>query len=443
MNILIVVISKISMIILKKMGRGTSFPGKLALTLNKNIIKDFKLPSKTIFVTGTNGKSSISGMLKGFYEAAGFTVGNNSKGSNLINGIITEFIEHSDLKGTINKDVLIIEIDERYIKEVFKDIKPHYLIVSNLARDQQARNGNFTIVFDDIKRVLTDDIHLFLNADDPIVTNLADGHNGKLTFYSLERTIYSTKSPTYNNLDMLYCPRCNNKLNIEFFQYSNICSFKCNNCGFGNNIPDYQGRLTKELDLEINGNLINLENHALYTAYNYLACYAVLKETGISEELCMYAFKNTNYKIKRLAKFNYSKKNETLLVCKVETPLTWNTSIEYISRNNTNEAAVIIGFDKTSSRYKLKDISWVWDVNMSLLNDNKIKKIICIGEYAYDIKAKLKHDSVNLDKVEIELNSQRMLKIIEDMEYNNIFLVYALDMEKTFKKLLNGVNYEN
>jgi len=150
MNYLIVMISKIAKFILTKLGRGTAFPGDLALKLNKNILSYFELPKITIFVTGTTGKTSVAGTLYEIYKNAGYKTVSNIKGSNLIGGVTTAFIEASKLNGKTKADVLIIECDERYVKNVFKYITPKYFIINNLSRDQLARNGHFELVFNEI-----------------------------------------------------------------------------------------------------------------------------------------------------------------------------------------------------------------------------------------------------------------------------------------------------
>ena len=55
MNMFIVMLAKMAKFILKFVGRGTAFPGDLALKLNKNIISYFQMPKTTIFITGTTG----------------------------------------------------------------------------------------------------------------------------------------------------------------------------------------------------------------------------------------------------------------------------------------------------------------------------------------------------------------------------------------------------
>lgn len=67
MNFLVIVIAKISYLFLKIKHNGSVYPGGLALKMNKNILKYFKLP-KVIFVTGTTGKGSVVSNLKKYIQ---------------------------------------------------------------------------------------------------------------------------------------------------------------------------------------------------------------------------------------------------------------------------------------------------------------------------------------------------------------------------------------
>lgn len=53
-------ICKIVNLILRKLGRGTSFPGNLLLKLDKNYVGYFKMPKTVIAVTGSAGKGSTT-----------------------------------------------------------------------------------------------------------------------------------------------------------------------------------------------------------------------------------------------------------------------------------------------------------------------------------------------------------------------------------------------
>ena len=56
-------ISKFVYMIGKLVGKGSSMPGKIALKLDKNILKKVALPDDIIVVTGSNGKTSTVEMI--------------------------------------------------------------------------------------------------------------------------------------------------------------------------------------------------------------------------------------------------------------------------------------------------------------------------------------------------------------------------------------------
>ena len=122
MNKLKLLICKLSGKILNLMGRGSNFPGVLALKLNKNMGVYFKMPKTVIAVTGSAGKGSTSTIIAETLRKEGKKVVHNKFGSNMLPGILSLLITNSKLDGTIKGDVLVVEVDERYTKAVF-DIK--------------------------------------------------------------------------------------------------------------------------------------------------------------------------------------------------------------------------------------------------------------------------------------------------------------------------------
>ena len=187
MKLIIILICKIIQTVLKKMGRGTSLPGEIALKLDKNILKKIDKPKTIICVTGTTGKTSICNTLTEIYKQSGRKVACNVKGSNLKAGVVSLFLNNCTLTGKTKSDTFIIEIDERYVKEIFKDFKPNFFIINNLSRDQLARNGHFDLVWKEIKNAITNDIHLILNADDPMIVKFAINHKGKISYYGMSK----------------------------------------------------------------------------------------------------------------------------------------------------------------------------------------------------------------------------------------------------------------
>ena len=91
-------------------GRGSSLPGTIARKIEPNILKQFNLPKNVIAITGSSGKGSTSKMIADIYKAQGYTVAHNYKGANLVDGILSTFIEYSDLKGNIRDYASINEL---------------------------------------------------------------------------------------------------------------------------------------------------------------------------------------------------------------------------------------------------------------------------------------------------------------------------------------------
>lgn len=395
MNRLIIMLSKLSYFILHKLGRGTAFPGKIALKLNKNILNYFEMPKTTIFITGTTGKTSVAGTLYEIYKHSGYKVVANLKGSNLIDGVTSAVIEASKIKGKTKVDVLIIEVDERYVKEVFKFITPKYFIINNLSRDQLARNGHYELVFKEIDKSIDEKTHLILNADDPLVTKFSLGKKNKITYYGLKENKYSTKKNKIDTLDLAYCPKCHKKLIFDYFNYGNLGYYHCPNNDYNRPNCDFEGTLTKSLKVE--DETIKLNNTALYNAYNVLVSYATARIDNVDKEKIVESLNNLSTKVKRLNEFKVKNNKGTLLLSKNETPLSYNQSLEYVSKEKGNKT-VAIGFTRISGRYDLKDLSWIYDINFELLNDKSIEKIILIGPFAYDLAVRLKTANVDPKK---------------------------------------------
>lgn len=431
------IICKMIQNILKKIGRGTSLPGEIALKLDKNILKKLELPKTTICVTGTTGKTSISGTLTEIYKNAGLKVGSNSKGSNLKAGVTSVILDSVNIFGKTKVDVLVLETDERYVKEVFKDFKPNYFVINNLSRDQLARNGHFDIVFDDIKMRITKDIHLVLNADDPLVMKFSLGHKGKISYYGLAKTKYSTKKNT-SKLDMMYCPVCHKKLEFDYFHYANLGNYHCPNNDF--NRPDnlYEAKLNNDNTFTLDGNKIKMNNDALYNIYNLSASYVVAKNSGINTSSIVETLNNLSLKIKRLDTFKIGKKEGVILLSKNDTPISYNQSIDYVKKQ-TGDKTIFLGFNVISGRYNIKDLSWLYDVNFELLNDDSIKKIFCFGRFANDVALRLKYADIDTKKIEVIEDSSLILETFKKKSKGITYLIFPFDLEHVLREQLSEV----
>lgn len=435
MKFIVLLICKIIQFPLKKIGRGTSLPGEIALKLDKNILKKIDKPKTIICVTGTTGKTSICNTLTEIYKTAGINVKSNIKGSNLKFGVTSLFLENCTLTGRIKSDTFIIEIDERYVKEIFKDFKPNYFIINNLSRDQLARNGHFDLVWQEINDSISSDIHLILNADDPLIVKFAINHKGKVSYYGMKKNNLSTEKAS-SVLDLTYCPICHHKLIFDYYHYSNIGSFHCPNDDFKRPIVELESVLKDNMSFEIDGQIIKMNNDAIYNVYNLSASYVTAYENGLDKKIIVQALNKLSLKVKRLDTFKIGSTNGVLLLSKNETPISYNQSLDFINKNSEDKS-IIIGFDRVSGRYDLKDLSWLYDINFELLNKDNIKKIICIGTFANDIALRLKYANIDQNKVEIYTSSNDIMNIIENKTMGKVYCMFYFDIFYKVKNLLH------
>ena len=435
MKRIIVIIAKITRAILHLLGRGTAFPGKIALKLNKNILTFFEMPKTTIFVTGTTGKTSVVGTIYEVYKNSGYKVVSNIKGSNLLDGVTTAVIEASKINGKTKVDALVIEVDERYVKEVFKFITPKYFIINNLSRDQLARNGHYELVFNEINNSIKEKTHLILNADDPLVVKFGLNKKNKITYYGLKENKYSTKKNKINTLDLAYCPICHKKLVFDYFNYGNLGYYYCPNNDFKRPKCSYEATLLKN-SFEVNGDVIKLNNDALYNVYNMLACYSVCLIDKLKKEDIVNSLNQLSLKVKRLNEFKINDNKGVVLLSKNETPLSYNQSLEYI-KDKKGTKTVAIGFTRISGRYDLKDLSWIYDINFELLKDKSIARIILIGPFAYDLAVRLKQANIDSKKFLYCLDYKNSLDFCLKNVLGDLYCVFYFDLNCFYLDHLN------
>ncbi|WP_322875242.1 Mur ligase family protein, partial [Clostridium perfringens] len=119
-----IILSKMTQFISKKVFKGgTNFPGKVALKIDRNILKVVSKNYKVILVTGTNGKTTTTSMIYNVLKGNGLDVITNATGANLYPGIVSTFV--ANYKFSSNKErYAVIEVDEANLKFITEYITP-------------------------------------------------------------------------------------------------------------------------------------------------------------------------------------------------------------------------------------------------------------------------------------------------------------------------------
>lgn len=442
LNKLVTFLINLTKVILHK--DGSVWPGYIAWKLDKDILNKVKYPDKVIAVTGSSGKGSTTRLIAKILENNGYKVVWNKNGSNITNALTTLILNHTNpFTKKVKCDVLLLEIDESSFYKVFNKNQITHLVVTNLTRDQVTRNGEPILVYDKVKASLSDNIHLILNADDPLVLRLTTETNNSYTKYGILRFEQDYNKPINQTLDSTYCPRCHKKLTYHFYHYGNIGSYYCKTCDFGTNPLDYKAKDINLLNnyITINDHIVKIDHSALYTAYATLAAYATCNNIGISDEDIMKVL-NKSYKESNAENiFRVGKRKIEMIDSKPENALSYEQTMDYINAQKGTKT-VIIGFDNVSRRYPQNDLSWMYDIDFEKLNNKDIDKIYIIGRFRYDIAVRFKYAGIPDNKIVIVDDYKRVLanKVFHH-SVGTIYTVIFLDMMTSVKRaLLSEVN---
>ena len=116
---------------------GSVFPASLVLPIDSNILTKIKYPKYVIGITGSSGKGSTTSLVAHILKNTGYKVVWNDSGSNLLNGNATLILNNSSIfTHKLKADVLLLEMDESFIKDTFKKSTLTHLAITNITRDQ-------------------------------------------------------------------------------------------------------------------------------------------------------------------------------------------------------------------------------------------------------------------------------------------------------------------
>lgn len=439
-NMLCIIFGKILIFIGKLLKRGSSFPGDMVLRRNKKIFKFLKLPDTVIAVTGSSGKGSCTKVLAKMFRDNGYSVTHNSSGANQSNGVLTTLMSRCTLSGKIKDDVVILEMDERYAKFVFPDLKPNIVVVTNITRDQPPRQGHFDIVYNDIKKALSKDIKLVLNADDPYTRKFSVEVDNDITYFGIKNNPLNDKSSLFDNLNINYCPVCNSKLEYNSYHIEYLGDYYCPNCDYKR--PDAKYEITNidydNRKIEINNKYkMTVPYTTMFSIYNILTCFSVANMCKLDNNKVIETVSNLEPDEKIFKTFKYKDRLTTIINNKNENSSTFNQSIWYVNKHKEKKS-IIIGWMEISRKYNFDDLSWLYDISFELINNKSLDKIVCTGIHAYDIAVRLKLAGIKKDQIIIKPDLKEATNYLKNKTKGNIYAILNFDYVRPFDNYMNG-----
>lgn len=372
----------------------TFFPGNVAVKLCPDILKYFKKPEKIICITGTNGKTTVTNMLISFYEKKGYSVVNNSFGSNVAGGVVTAFLKDSTFTGRCKKDAAILEIDEKSSRLIFPYMEPDWLICTNLFRDSIKRNAHTEYIAGILDKYIPKRTRLIVNADDLISSRLAEGN--ERIYFGIDKQ--EGESAESRNLirDINICPKCDTKLVYDFVRYHHIGQAHCPKCGFSSAKSDYA--VTK---IDYNENTVsisekgNTEQYELLSdnivnIYNQVACVAILKELGFNTEDIRTCLTKDSIVASRFSCEMAGGVSIMTQLSKGKNSIACSRALDFINHFDSEAKAVFLMVDDLYEESEgSENTCWLYDADFEYLAQDEVKRVVVAGERCLDHKLRL------------------------------------------------------
>lgn len=353
---------------LSNQGAGSTLPGHIALGLNKTYIRDLlqNSPMQIILIVGTNGKTTTGKILTTILEKNNKKVIQNNSGANLLNGIASSLLLHTNLLGNITANFAIFEVDENNLPLILKEITPKAIIVLDLFRDQLDRYGELDTIakkWQEAIDALPPSTQLILNADDPLIAYLGEKTTANVSYFGLSQITEQNNASQYA-ADSLYCPRCSTKLIFQKIFYSHLGLWKCPHCKLARPIPNIV-----ESYYPLSGT---------YNRYNTLAATLTAQILGIPQQSIQEALYSVTPAFGRQEKLRIH--NREIQIFLAKNPTSFNESLRTITEKQAKHIAFILNDRVPDGR----DVSWIWDIDMEVFVE-KFERITISGDRCWDM----------------------------------------------------------
>ena len=428
-------------------GRGTNLPGKIALKFDPDFISHIKGldPDKTIFVTGTNGKSTTTNLMAHVFKKAGFRVAVNLEGANLIGGVVVSLLKNCSLSGQLNADVVLMETDERFLPIIHKQLPAKHLCITNVQKDQVQRNGEPEIIRRKILSVISEDMTVYVNGDEPNALSLGE-KAGRCVKYGVDRNkssfdkkgdFFSVTAP---------CPICHEAIVYDHYNIDNIGSFHCPTCGFGAAANDY---LATEIDFDaktfhVGDKVYDFKYSTPYFLYCYIAALTVASEFGASSDVISEAFADFALQGGRMETVKVGTKEIKYLRMKQENPETVQSALNVIADDPTPKI-FLLGLDElVDFDPHYTNTFYTFDCDFRRLIASGIERCICFsGTVAYDAGLRMLYDGFAEEKLTVlpTNDDKTIIDELEKYDCDNVYLITWLHKYEAlaeYVKKLNG-----
>lgn len=419
-DIVSIIIGKIIQAISRIKGGGSALPGLIVEKINPNFISNIleSLPYGVVVVSGTNGKTTTTKMVVELLESQGLKVFSNKTGSNFVRGVGAAILSEATWKGNLNADIAVLELDEAHATHFVKLVQPRYSLLLNVMRDQLDRFGEIDYTAKLLQKIGK-------NTTKSVILNANDAFLGKKEFskgfskvvkFGFDQKL-ADFFPNDDEIHFKKAKKLHKKISANVLLE-----------GFSDNSAQiFWGEKTDNFNLKISG---------IHNILNLTAAIALVEETlktegrRINRKKIMCAAEKIHPAFGRGEKIKIDGKEIEILL--VKNPAGFRINLRNFNPDNY-DSMIAINDNYADGR----DMSWLWDVDFSILKHSGVQAIS--GSRAYDMAIRLFHDDVEFNEENIDLSiSESVQNFIKGgRDKKRIYATYTamLEIRKELSKI--------
>jgi UDP-N-acetylmuramyl tripeptide synthase len=375
----VVILGKSVRFAMRLRGGGSALPGLFVEKISPDFIKQTlaQLPQGVIIISGTNGKTTTTKMVVELLESQGLKVFTNRTGSNFSRGVAAALLGEIDLKGNLDADIAVLEMDEAHAVKFAQTIPPRYSLLLNVMRDQLDRFGEIDAtakMLAKIAQATTETV--VLNREDARVLTIKDSlTDQKVSFFGLSDELL-THFPSDDDLH-------NTKVKTSKRPDAAII------------LKSYD---KDQATYTINGKdiTLSLKLRGVYNVFNSAAALALVHAilgSKLNPKSLIEALSNVTPAFGRGEQLEVG--GQPLELVLVKNPSGFRLSLQ--SFPPEGYATMIAINDNYADG---RDMSWLWDVDFTSLTEG-VSQVS--GMRAYDMGLRLQYDEIAFTNIEPEL----------------------------------------